>query len=111
MPLVLSLKEGQDFFVGDEQFFVDKIGHGNRFQLRGAKTTRLGNIKISKPVSFPISDEHATEILPEVFVSAGHHPPTAMARVAIEAPQDILILRGDKKRNPPAGVHEKALCL
>ena len=38
----------------------------------------------------------------DVFVSAGDKAAPTMARVAIDAPQEVLVLRGDKKRNPPA---------
>jgi hypothetical protein len=45
--------------------------------------------------------------MPDVMVAAGE-PYVVSARVAIEAPADILILRGDKFRNPPANVRPRA---
>lgn len=111
MPLVLSLREGQDFFVGEDQFVIEKILAENRFQLRHKSKRTSGNVTFVGSRRFEITDEEATEVLPEVLVSAGHNPPPHTARVAIEAPQSVLILRGEKKRNPPPSMQEKAQCL
>jgi sRNA-binding carbon storage regulator CsrA len=110
--LVLSVKEGQDFFIGDERFVLDKILGIGRFRLSHKQQHKLGsNVVVCKAgTSFTITDEHATEILDEVFVSAGSPHTMGTARVAIEAPSEILVLRGDKKRNPPQHLREAA-CL
>lgn len=91
MPLVLSLKAGQDFYVGDERFIVDQVYAETHFMLARPGTGE----------TFEVTDLRATEILPDVFVSAGERPQAQLARVAIEAPSDVLVLRGDKFRNPP----------
>jgi hypothetical protein len=90
LPLVLSLKRGQDFFVGEDCFVIDAVLSETQFRLRHSATGR----------SFEVDDTKSTEIMPDVFVSAGEKPLATMARVAIEAPQEILILRGDRKRQP-----------
>jgi sRNA-binding carbon storage regulator CsrA len=97
MALVLSLKVNEDFYVADEQFRVLRIVDDCHFKLLEERTGRV----------LDITDEHGTEVVPDVFVSAGDRPQTGMARVAIEAPQDILILRGEKYRNPPAHIQER----
>jgi hypothetical protein len=94
MPLVLSLREGQDFYVAEDQFVVDEIRDETDFTIRHAKTKQL----------FDVTDAHAVEILPDVLVSAGDNAPSSMVRVTIDAPEQILVLRGDKYRNPPAHV-------
>jgi hypothetical protein len=96
MPLVLSLKTGQDFYVGGERFVIGEVFSEAHFMVTRASTGE----------SFEVTDLRATEILTDVFVSAGERPQAQLARVAIEAPSDVLVLRGDKFRNPPA--HLKA---
>jgi hypothetical protein len=44
MPLVLSLKEGQDFFVGDERFVVEDVYSETHFRVRRADTGKLFEI-------------------------------------------------------------------
>ena len=90
MPLVLSLREGQDFFVGDEEFVVDKV----------VKETDFTLIRVRDKKRFTISETEASEVLTDVFVSAGEAVPTA--RIAIDAHPSITILRGEKYRKPPA---------
>lgn len=109
MPLVLSLKKGQDFFVGDERFVVEEVDNPSTFKLRHAQKWRIGNVLCNRSRTFDITDAHATEVLPDVFVSAGDNPPTAMARVVINAPPEIFILRGEKRRSPPVGA-QPAYC-
>lgn len=88
MPLVLSLKPGDDFWVRQTQVVVADIENANRFWVRVA-----GN---PKPVE--ITDSEATEVVPDVFVSSGGFYKYGMVRLAIEAPQEIEILRGDRYR-------------
>lgn len=93
MALVLSLKEGQDFYVGDEQFVVDRVDGESQFTL----------IRTEDGRRFAITDEASSEVAEDVFVSAGDRSPALLARVSIEAPPDILILRGDKRRQQMQG--------
>jgi len=84
MPLVLSLKTGQDFYVGEEQFYVHNVTADTQFVLRRAVNGDL----------FTITDERAVEIMADVFVSAGTKPDAVLARLAIEAPRRLAIVRG-----------------
>lgn len=88
MPLVLSLKEKQDFYVGDLRFEVVKIHHPLKFDIQDMQTG----------VIHDIGSKHSVEIVEDVFVAAGNHPQSSTVRVAIEAPNDVQLLRGDKKR-------------
>lgn len=88
MSLVLSLKQGDDFWVRDSQVVVTRIQDAKKFWVQVA-----GNDK-----EFEITDSHATEIIPNVFVSAGDFFKYGMIRAAIDAPREIEILRGDRYR-------------
>ena len=89
MPLVLSLRAGQDFYLGDDQVVVAAVQRHSRFELLLTKTGKR----------FAISQEKATEIVEDVFISAGDKPQAGLARIAIEAPREIIILRGDRYRD------------
>ncbi len=88
MPLVLSLREGQDFYLDDEQLVVRRVQGLMRFELQVAKTGKLHEI----------TDAESSEVLEDVFVSAGDRPQKGIARVAIEAPREVRITRGDRYR-------------
>lgn len=88
MPLVLSLKEGDDFWVNDQQVVIDQIENGSKFAVRVDGSDRPKEI----------TDAKAREVLPDVFVSAGGFYKYGMVRVVIEAPRSIEILRGDRYR-------------
>lgn len=92
MPLVLSLRVGQDFFVGDEQVTISKIVGHSRFEV----------VVTSSGRTYTVSDQEATELreLPDVYLSAGDRPQLGLARVAIDAPREIPILRGEALRHP-----------
>jgi sRNA-binding carbon storage regulator CsrA len=84
MALILSMKAGEDFYVGDACVSVRRITSPTSFVLRRA----------SDGAVFTVDDKKAAEILPNVFVSAGHHAHEGTARVAIDAPRELRILRG-----------------
>ena len=98
MPLVLSLKKSQDFYVGDERFVVTAVTSQTTFTLRHDQSGKV----------FKVTDAKQVEVAPQVWVSAGEKPEAMVARVSIEAPISMLIIRGDKKRNPPTTHKEVA---
>lgn len=89
MALILSLKERQDFFVGKHRFTLTKINGPTSFCLKSEAPDDKGRT---------ITDERGTEVMPDVFVSAGESHQSNMASVVITAPKEILILRGDLHR-------------
>jgi hypothetical protein len=99
MALVLTLKEGQEFFVGEVRFVVEEVLGPLRFRLSYMGEVTPGAVDVTQPRSVEITDVRAAEVLPNVLVSAGWNAPSARARVVIEAPAQILILRGNAKRN------------
>ena len=88
MALVLSMRERQDFYVEDERFVVEQVYSDTHFRIRRDSTGQV----------FDVTDEKATEIMPDVMVSAGDKQPNVLARVAIEAPRTMIIARGDNYR-------------
>ena len=99
MALVLSLKEGQDFYVGDQQFVIDAIHADVFFRIKHPDSGR----------TFEVSNTRATEVLDDVFVSAGDKPMAQSVRVAIEAPANLLVLRGPKYRGETPALDEQPL--
>lgn len=88
MPLVLSLKEDDDFWVNDQQIVVTNVENGTRFWVNVAGEERKREI----------TDAKAHEVCPDVFVSAGGIFKYGLVRVVIEAPKSMQILRGDRYR-------------
>jgi sRNA-binding carbon storage regulator CsrA len=90
MALVLTIKKGDDFYIGDDRFVVSEVLSDVAFKIQG-----LGK-------EYLITDEKAVEVAPGVMVSAGIHSMRAMAKVAINAPRRIPIYRGDVYRGMQA---------
>jgi sRNA-binding carbon storage regulator CsrA len=92
MALVLTLKVGEDFFVNHDQVLVQEIVSPTEFTLR---RTRDG-------ASIPVREGRAVEVFRGVFISVGARGQNDLARVAIEAPRNVMLLRGDNyRRGPP----------
>jgi hypothetical protein len=89
MALVLVLKKGQSFYVGHEKLTIEAVHSNSQFTLRKSDGT-----------VFDIIDARTQEVLPSVFVGAGQRYKQNSdtfweARVCIEAPREIVILRED----------------
>lgn len=91
MPLVLSLKEGDDLYVRDQQFVLSHIYDGTSFTLEKVQ-------KDGTRVPFEITEKESVEVFDDVFVSAGDLLQNGIVRVVLDAPRSVLILRGDKYR-------------
>jgi len=92
MALVLSLKQGHDFYVGETRYSVQAL------QPTGCTLCQHGE---TQDKIFHISCEEAIEVSPKVFIRAGLASHLKEASLAIKAPKDILILRGDIMNAPP----------
>lgn len=97
MPLVISLRTEQDFYVGNEQFVIGAIHSPRSFQVIHAASGKV----------FEIDDSRAVEVLPDVLLSSGDQGLPNTARLVINAPRNILVIRGDAYRNPPPSVGRK----
>lgn len=91
MALIIGVAEGGDFFVGDTRVVVSDIEDDLHY-----KCTVMEKDGESK--TYQISDEEATEIIPTVMVSAGKRGKVDLARIAISAPRQLRILRGNLYR-------------
>ncbi|MCA1777490.1 MAG: hypothetical protein LC676_18325 [Loktanella sp.] len=88
MALVLSLREGNDVYIGNRRFFVSEIGSATDFWIyeEGSETELL------------ITEIEAIEIVPGVLASSGGRILGGATRLVLDAPRDICILRGNLKR-------------
>lgn len=84
MALVIVVPQGDSFYISDTKCVVKRIKSQNVFQIEVDKGTMIE--------SFEVSANKRTEILPGVFLSAGFKSGTG-ARLVIEAPEDVKILR------------------
>lgn len=102
MPLTLGLRKGHDFFVGKEM---------TRVTLKEIEGPYKFTLSI-KGQEFHIGDDCSQEILPSVRVSSGLRGSAEVARVIIDAPQEIRIFRGNvarqKRKTHEVQVHRKS---
>ncbi len=87
MALVLSLRTNEDFFVQAAQFIIQNITSVS-FELKRVQDNKV----------FEIDNRKMVEIYPEVMVSHGHYTQEGVARVVLEAPRRIIIMRGERLR-------------
>ena len=80
--LSLGLATLSNFYVGGKKFCVSKIYDGLSFRV----TDNDGE-------DYEITDKKSVKIMEDVYVSAGLNGTNKLARLAIEAPKSIEILR------------------
>jgi hypothetical protein len=94
MALVLTLKQGEDFYVDKDQYFLREI-------------VSEGNVRVSRArdgAAFEVDDQKKTKVDEGVFLQIGDRMTTKACRLMIDAPRQMLIVTGAKKRNPPASI-------
>lgn len=87
MALIITVKQGGDFFLNREKYVVDKILSPHAFVVRG-----------EEDVYYHISADRAMEVDKEVYISAGTNQHWKSVKLVIAAPMSIKILRGDNFR-------------
>lgn len=97
MALVLSLKQGDDIYVGDSQFVVSRIDDGSSMELTETASKKKHQIR----------DTEMCEIATDVFVSTSGLFRLGAIRVVFEAPREIVILNGDRFRQRSASPRRK----
>jgi hypothetical protein len=85
VALVLTLRKKEAFYANDAKVMVRDILSADHCI-----------VETSEGKTFDVTEDKSVEIMPEVFVSIGVRGQLDMARIAIEAPRSILILREDK---------------
>ena len=91
MALVLKLQVGSDLWIGGRMFVLTELFDGTSFRLQETEGPDAG-------AEHKITEECSTEIMPDVFVSAGDLHEDGAVQVVLDAPREILILRGDRYR-------------
>ena len=95
MALVLQLASGDDFYVGDERYFITEIESDTAFAIERERDGR----------KFLLVDGNPLLIEPEVYASVGTRGQPNLANLCISAPRSIEVDRGDiyrLKRGPEA---------
>ncbi len=87
MGLILTLRKGEDFFVGDSRFVVETIFDGRHFILYDPE----------RDTRYEITEESASEIDDNVLVCAAVS--TTQINISIEAPREMPIVRGSLSRS------------
>ena len=85
MPLILALKEGESFYAGPKKFTLTKIVTPTRLTLT-EEVNGLDNV-------FTVAGTSAQEIAPEVMAFIGDRSTAHVARLCLEAPRRIKLLR------------------
>jgi len=83
MALVLSIKEGQEFYVGNTRYSVEAL------KSQGFTLRQHGG----KDITFEVTCDQMIEIAPQIHIRAGLATHKGEASIDIQAPKDILILR------------------
>lgn len=89
MPLVLTLRRDEDFFVDDSRYILVAIVSDKHVRFRRASDSKL----------FDVVSGEMTELDDDVLVTLGDRMTTKAARVAVEAPRKRLILTGIRYRD------------
>lgn len=90
MTLVLTLRQGEDFFVQDDRVVLEQIHSETEFSLRRDSDGALIRLRGGPSV----------ELFPGVLVSVAARGQLGLSRIAFEAPRSLRILRGDLYRRP-----------
>jgi hypothetical protein len=88
VALVLQLRAGEDFFVQDERIVVEEVRSPSEFTVRRIRDNKV----------FVVKEGVSTALFKGVLVSVGARGQLGFARVALEAPRQIPILRGENYR-------------
>jgi hypothetical protein len=93
LPLVIERAAGEDFYVGQERFVVASIESPTAFTLRRDVDGKM----------FHVVDGTPREIAASIRISVGSRGQNALARISIEAPRTIRVLRGELYRSQNPG--------
>jgi hypothetical protein len=88
MGLALAFKPGEDFFVNDERFVVERVTSPTAFIVRRDKDG----------VEFSLSDGHSHEILPQVVAAVNLRGQGNLARLDLTAPRSVNLATGENYR-------------
>ena len=93
MPLVLTLRRDEDFFVDNDRFILVAIVSDKHVRFRRDADSKM----------FDVISGQSTELDDDVIVSLGDRMTTKAARIAVDAPRERLILTGARYRDKADG--------
>ncbi len=93
MALTLSLREGEDLYFNDDRMVLKQINGPSH-----------AVVELGGGVLFDLVDDKTVEIIPGVMVGLGIQTQADWAKLIIEAPRRIAILRGQLYRNESRGM-------
>ncbi len=85
MGLTVGIVQGGAVYIDDTKITVETIMHSLSFKVM-VHAASMNHV-------FTISDRKATEVLPNVMMSAGNKGSSEMVKVVIDAPAHMKILR------------------
>jgi sRNA-binding carbon storage regulator CsrA len=88
MALVLSLKQGDAFYINTLRLEIGQVDSAELFMLHMA----------GKKEPLAITDREAIEVVPDVHIASGGFHNSGLIRVTVDAPREIEILREEKYR-------------
>jgi sRNA-binding carbon storage regulator CsrA len=91
MPLVLTLRVGEEVFVGERPFRLQQL------LTAGAKSA-VKMLDVGGEKEHRLIAGESREVLPNVFMSVGDRTTSVSARITIQAPRSVVILSGEKYR-------------
>lgn len=112
MGLIIGVERGQDFFVGDTQVIVTDIFSERSFRLTVVRDGGDEHFEVddSKKVAILHSEKfvpgEGMVSRPLVWAQAGNRGSKVMARVMVDAPRNIEILRGHLYRKGGEGEYQ-----
>jgi hypothetical protein len=89
MALVLERSDGQDFYIRDERYVVTKIISPQRFVVLRERDGAV----------FDMVDGQSYDLALDATGSVGSRGQQTLARITIEAPRSVSILRGELYRS------------
>lgn len=95
MALVLSLREGDDVYIGGTRIYVARVYEDHSFMLEVEHPDEIEEIDID--------DSAPEEVLDGVFIAADAKVWDGTARLVIDAPMHIGIIRGARHRRETEG--------
>ena len=94
MALVLQLVPGEDFYIGDERYVLKQIMSETAFTIERERDRR----------AFHLVDDRAVLLEADVYASVGTRGQRNLAKLCIEAPRSIAVIRGKLHRGRRSGI-------
>jgi hypothetical protein len=88
MPLVLTLKSGEQVYIGERAFGLEDVAVGQHLVVRD----------LASGDRYHLVGDRGRQVMPNVFMAMGDRGSGGTARVVIDAPRTLRVLHGNKYR-------------